>query len=45
MCARLDFENWIQITQKEIAENLEMKRQVKCIQKYLTGRRKMNTLI
>ena len=27
MCARLDFENWIQITQKEIAENLEMKRQ------------------
>ena len=27
ICARLDFENWIQITQKEIAERLEMKKQ------------------
>lgn len=27
MCSRLDFENWILITQKEIAEKLDLKRQ------------------
>ena len=27
ICARLDFENWIQVAQKEIGEELEMKRQ------------------